>query len=334
MKNRIIARAAQSIFTIIVVISLTFVLIRFLPGGPMQYLRAQMMQQHSGQSVEQINRLVQVYTNVNPSKPLYIQYFSYVDSILHLDLGKSIWYGKPVSSILLGALPWTLLVMLISTVLIFSIGVLIGAVMAYLEGGRLDLATSMVSIFLTLIPYYVAAVILLYILSYQEGWFPTGGRYGSVAVSLSMPFLISVAKHACLPILSVVVTGFGLQALAMRGNSIQVLGEDFLHVARLRGVPDSRIAIRYVGHNAILPMYTGLMISIGFLFGGSVILEQIFSYPGVGYYMFKAISARDYPLMMGAFLVITCAVVIAIFIADMTYGFIDPRIGGENREAY
>ena len=176
----------------------------------------------------------------------------------------------------------------------------------------------------------------LFLVGYQWQVFPTGGRTSeTVEAGLSLAFLFDALYHAALPVLSFVLTRFGFQALAMRGNSINVLGENYLRAAELRGLPSRHIAFQYVGRNAVLPLYTTLMISIGTMFGGTVILEQIFTYPGVGYYMFQAIDARDYPLMMGAFILITTAIVIAILFADLTYGLIDPRAGGgETRETY
>jgi peptide/nickel transport system permease protein len=217
----------------------------------------------------------------------------------------------------------------------FGIGVSFGAIMAYFEGGKFDTGTTVVSIILTSTPYYIFALLFLAFFAYQRQWFPTGGRLSAgVSPGFTLRFLFDVLHHAALPILSIVLTDFGGWALSMRGNSIRVLGEDFLRVARLRGLPARTIAMKYVGRNAILPMYTGLMISIGFAFGGAVILETIFAYPGVGYYILKAVNARDYPLMMGGFLIITIAVVVGILIADLTYGRIDPRAGGEDRESY
>ncbi|GAB6878317.1 hypothetical protein JCM17823_05910 [Halorubrum gandharaense] len=144
-----------------------------------------------------------------------------------------------------------------------------------------------------------------------------------------------VATLAALPALSFIVTGYGLLALTMRGNSIQVLGEDYVRVAQLRGLPDRRIALRYVGRNAVLPLYTSLLISIGFMFGGSIILEILFQYRGIGFEMNEGIIYRDMPLMMGTFLVITFGVVIALWVGDATYGKLDPRIkSGDEGEAY
>lgn len=331
-------RTAQAMVTVLAVITITFGLIRLMPGGPVAYIRSQLVQQQSGQvSMERVNALVEVYTNVNPDEPLYIQYTNYLLNILQGDFGVSMFYSAPVTDILVSAAPWTVFLMSISLVLTFSIGITLGAIMAYIEGSRFDVTSTVVSIFLNSIPYYVMAVILVYILGYQLNWFPTGGRVSSdVPAGLNLEFIASAFYHATLPILSLVVTGFGIQALSMRGNSVRVLGEDYIRVARLRGLAPHDIALRYVGRNAILPMYTGMMISIGFMFGGSVILEEIFAYPGIGYYMFRAISARDYPLMMGTFLLITIAVVIGIYVADLTYGKLDPRAGhgGGEREAY
>jgi len=333
MLNRLLNRIGQAVLTVFVVVSLSFGLIRLLPGGPLDYLRAQLQQQSTGAvDSERINQLVESYTNVSPSEPIIVQYIDYMSSILTGDFGESIWYSnQEVSAIIARALPWTLLIMTISILLMFVLGILLGAVMAYREGGQFDLSATGFSILLNSVPYYVAALVLLYLFAYQLQWFPTRGQMTSgTTAGLNWPFIAGVLNHAALPILSLVITGFGGWALSMRGNSIQVLGQEYLRVARLRGLPERRIAVRYVGRNAILPMYTNLLIAIGFMFGGSVILEEIFTYPGIGFYLFQSINARDYPLMMGTFIVITVAVVIGVFVADLTYGLIDPRTKGNN----
>ncbi|GAA0249792.1 ABC transporter permease [Halobacterium noricense] len=303
----------------------------------MDFLRAQLIQQQGGNFDQaQLNALVEAYTNMQPNDPLLQQYIDYMIGLATGDLGRSVWYGEPVSEILASALPWTVFIMSIGLLLTFTLGVVLGAIMAYVEGSKFDVIATLVSIFLSSIPYYVAAIMFLMIFSLWNQWFPTGGRMNpNTTPGINLPFIIGVFYHAALPIASIVVTGLGMQALSMRGNSVRILGEDYLRVAHLRGLSSNRIALRYVGRNAILPMYTGLMISIGFMFGGSVILEEIFGYPGIGYYMLQAISARDYLMMMGAFLLITIAVVLGIYIADLTYGKIDPRAGeGANRESY
>lgn len=329
-------RIVQSVFTIWAVVTLSFAMIRFMPGGPAAYLRSKLIQSGADVSSAELQQQVELYLNVNPDRPLWVQYMDYMWALLHGDLGVSIWFQEPVLQILIEALPWTLFVTSVALFISFGIGILLGGLMAYNESSRFDSMTTLLAMFINSIPFYLIAIILVYFLGYQLGWFPTGGTMGpGVEPGFTPAFLLSALHHAALPVASLVIAGFGGWAVGMRSNSIQVLGEDYLRVARLRGLPERRIAWRYVMQNAILPMYTGLLISIGFLFGGAVILEKIFSYPGLGYYLFKAVSTRDYPLLMGGFLMITIAVVIAVFIADLTYGRLDPRVeSGESDEAF
>lgn len=330
--NWILKRIGQSIFTALMAITVSFFLIRFLPGGPMDFLKAQLRRRlggvgSGGQAEQRLNSMMEVYANIRPDDPIYIQYLDYVLAVLQGDLGKSFYYGEPVTDILVSALPWTLLVMVSGLFLTFVLGVSFGAMMAFFEGSKVDLFSTALFISVNSIPYFIAGLLLIYVFGYRLGWFPTNGRVApGLTPQQPLAYIQSVIYHATLPILSIAITGVGGWAISMRGNSISVLGETYMRVGHLRGLPDRRLILEYVGRNAILPMYTSLMISIGFVFGGSVILERIFVYPGVGYYMVEALNTRDYILLMGGFLVITLAVVVGIFIADLTYGFIDPRI--------
>ncbi|EJN57571.1 hypothetical protein HSB1_39320 [Halogranum salarium B-1] len=284
----------------------------------------------------EINARIAAQTNIAVDEPVYIQYIDYMTAMLQGDFGQSIWYDRAVTSVIGPAIPWTVFLTASALFLAFTIGVSLGAFMAYKEGSTFDVASTGIGLVLNSTPGYVVALLSVAFLGYRFDLFPTGGRYASeLTPGLTLPFLTSVLYHGTLPILSMAVVGFGGWALSMRGNSIRVLGEDYLRVARLRGLPTRRIAIRYVARNAILPMYTGLMIAIGTVFGGAVIIENIFAYPGVGFYLIQAINARDYPLMMGGFILITVAMVIGITIADLTYGWLDPRAkGGASRESY
>jgi ABC-type dipeptide/oligopeptide/nickel transport system permease component len=333
-------RLGQAVLTVFSVITLSFGLVRLMPGGPMDFLRARLRQQmvQSGAQVneERLRAQVETYTNVQPDRPIIEQYINYMMSILTGDFGRSLWYREPVVDILADALPWTFLLMSTAILSMFLIGIVVGGLMAWYEGSNFDASLTGVIMFLTSVPYYVFAVLGLLVFAYQAGWFPISGRVDPTATAgFNIKFLTSVVHHAFLPYLSLVVTGFGGFALGMRGNSISVLGEDHIRVARLRGLSDRRIAIRYVARNAILPMYTGLVISIGTMFGGAIILERLFNYQGLGFYMVQALEARDYPLLMGGFILITTAVVIALLVADLTYDLIDPRIGSaQSRESY
>ncbi len=327
-----IRRLGQSVFTVWAVMTLTFVLTRFMPGNPIDYFLVEV-----GPDLDdpaQAYEMAELYMNINPEDPLYIEYYDYMTAFMQGDLGRSMSMNMPVEEVLAIAIPWTLFVMSWAVFLGFTAGISIGAVMAYWEGGKFDTALTGYATIITSIPFYVLALVLLTVFAYRLNWFPTGGRQPEgVEPGFNFLYLTGIVHHAMLPVFSMFVTS-GMAALTMRGNSIRVLGSDYLRVARLRGLSDPTIAIHYVARNAILPMYTGLMIAIGSMFGGAVVLEEIFVYRGMGWYLIEAVRARDYPLMMGAFTVITIAVVIALLIADLTYGKIDPRAGGENREAF
>jgi peptide/nickel transport system permease protein len=329
-------RIAQSVFTLWVATTLAFVLVRMLPGGPEAYIRSQLVASGEQMPPDQIAALVEAYMAYRPDDPVWIQYRDFMENLLlEGSLGQSLWYTRPVMDIMLQALPWTLYYSAISLVLGFTIRVILGAAMAYREGSKFDYGVTISGFFLGSIPYYVVALLTVIFFGFQLGWFPTSGHYDyqSVDPGLNLAFYLSVAYHSVLLIFAWVPGWLG-GALGMRANSIRILGEDYLRVARLRGLREKRIASRYVARNAVLPMYTSLMIRIGSLFGGSIILEEIFSYPGLGFYTFQALQARDFPLLIGGFLFTTTATLFGITLADFTYGLVDPRAGGEDRETY
>lgn len=318
-------RLLQAVVTVWAVMTISFGLVRLLPGNPVDFLVVQLMQQ--GMEPQEAQQRAATMINIDPNQAIHFAYIEYMFDVMRGDLGQSIWYEEPVIDILASALPWTIFVMSWGVLMSFLLGIVGGAVMAYFEGERIDVALTGYATFMTSVPYYILAIILLVFLSYQFGLFPISGRMPSgVTPGVNGPFIAGIIYHAALPVLSMIVVTGGI-ALSMRGNSVRVLGEDYIRVARLRGLPDYQIATRYVGRNAVLPIYTGLMISIGAMFGGAVVLETIFQYRGMGFYLVRAVETRDFPLMMGAFTLIAVAVVIALVIADLTYGKIDPRAG-------
>ena len=332
-------RTARAVFTVWMAITLTFGIIRFMPSGPIQQIRAQIVRNRPEIDGDQLETLLQArleQLNLHLDAPLHMQYYYYMESLAQGNLGQSISQSDSVAQIVANSLPWTAFVMTTATILVFVIAIIGGAILAYREGTVLDSAASSVGVLSAAVPFYVLAFVLILVFGYRLGWLPTGGKKDALMqVQLNLDFIVSVIRHAILPIASVVLTQAGLQALAMRGNSIQVLGEDYVRVGRLRGLSDRRLATRYVGRNAILPMYTGFLTLIGFNLGGSIILEEVFNYRGMGFYMFEALQLRDYPLMMGIFLVYTIALVLSVYIADLTYSWVDPRVkqGGAS-EAY
>lgn len=342
--NYYLKRVGQAVFTLLSVITLAFVLYRLMPGGPAQYMRMQLMTAGSdsfvggggARSAEQINRLVEAYTGFQPDKPIYLQYIDYVKGIiLHQDFGRSIWQSEPVFDVLFKAMPWSIFVSVYGLVAGFAMTIILGAVMAYAEGSGFDKSMTVLIMVLHSIPYYVVGILGLSFLAYQLGWFPTAGRMNpNTTPGLNYAFMAGVVHHGALPILTAFVSAFGGGALGMRANSVRVLGNDYLRVARLRGLSNSRIALRYVGRNAMLPMYTSFMIGISAVFSSSVIMERIFTYPGVGWYTFGALERKDYPLLMGSLIFFTTITLIGVLVADLSYGIIDPRADTNDQESY
>ena len=353
--KRIVSRIGQGIVTFIAASTIAFVLFRMMPGGPVQAMTAQRYNQcvKSGGhcDLEAIQRRVESIVNIDPNQPIPSAYVDFlIDLTLHQELGRSIMYNQPVFDLLITALPWSIFISLFGLTLGWTFNILWGAALAYKEGTFFDKAGTLFALAGNSTPYYVAAIIALAYFGFTLHWFPTGGRYppdlflslpivgvvideSSVTPGFNVPFIVGVIWSAALPIF----TGFilGVSGLRMRGNSIRVMESDYIRVARLRGLSQTRIAQRYVARNAILPIYTAFMIGIAGVFSSSIITERIFTYPAVGWYTFNALVNRDYPLLMGAFLFFTGVTIAGIVIADLTYSLVDPRIsGGGSDEAY
>lgn len=324
-RGYVIRRVGQAALTLTLVVIITFWIIRLLPGDPEAFFRAQQVSQSRVSSGQGYN-ISSVTEGVNYDRPIWKQFVNYISNLVNGNLGTSIYYERPVTDILVDAIPWTIFIVGTGLLFVYSIGILLGAYIAYREGTKLDVAVSSLATVLNSIPYYVAGILLVFFLGYNSNLFPSAGRLPKgVSAGLTPEFILGAVHHAILPIISIVITAFGFRALSMRGNSIQILGEDFVRVANLRGLSSRRITSQYVARNAVLPMYTGFLIALGFLFGGSIVLERIFQYQGLGFVFFTAIASRDYPLMMGAFLLISIVVILGLLVADLTYGLIDPR---------
>jgi len=335
-------RVGQSVLVFFATVTVTFALYRMLPFGPVEMMRVNLMNElvqqgnPSPQQVEKINRMVEAYTGINPDQPWYVAYYEYLhDIVVYQDFGVSITKREPVFDILFRAMPWSLFISIYGLALGTTVSLLLGAAMAYTEGSRFDAGMTIFSIVNTTIPYYIVAIVALIVFSFNLGWFPSGGRMTQgTTPGFNYPFVAGIVEHAALPILSSFVAGFG-GALAFRGNCIREMGKGYIRLARLRGISQGRIAIRYVGRNALLPIYTSIMMGIASLFGSSIILETIFNYPAMGFVTFEALMDRDYPLIMGSFIFFTTLTLLGILIADLTYGIIDPRVkGGADRESY
>jgi peptide/nickel transport system permease protein len=267
----------------------------------------------------------------DPNASLLEQYTDYMSNLLRGDLGKSITSARtPVIDQIMKYLPWTLFAVGVGLLISFVVGVLVGLAMAYGRGGILDnLMTAFASISYG-IPDFVVAFMILLIGGIQLEIFKVGDYIGGVDPDLDAGFnrayLHSLIQHAILPILTYVLSTIGGWMLTMKSSTVSTLGEDYITVAHARGLPQRRILFSYVGRNAMLPLLTRLAISVGFVLSGSIIIETIFIYPGLGKYLFEMVNKRDYTTIQGIFLVTSAAVVLSNILADLLYGVLDPRV--------
>jgi len=336
LRRYVARRALASLAIIYIVISVSFFIVRLMPGNPVSALESQLSSQ--GMTTQQIDQQVNAIYALTPRAPLWEQYINYIWSALRGNLGRSITDpSETVVHIIANALPWTIFVVGTALVISFVVGVAIGAVMAALQHTKLVKVATFVVSMLSAVPNYLVAIVLLYLLADLHPIFPTGAAYSvNVTVGFSWAFIASVVVHAVLPIASYVVTSFAGWALAMKGTAVSVLGAEYVRAAESRGVGARRVTQTYVGRNSMLPQVTSLALSAGFMFGGSVLIETYFSYPGIGDQLGQAVNSRDYAVMMGCFLLITVAVVVANFLVDLLYPLVDPRIarpGGANAVA-
>ena len=329
-QNFYVRRIANALFTIWVVSTIIFFLIRLLPGNPVEQYIARLIETQ-GMDYENARSQAAALFAIDLDAPLWKQYFDYLTNLLQGNLGVSITSpGTSVSAIIARFLPWTLFSVGIGLILSFTFGILLGLMMAYRREGFLDHTLTIFASVVSSIPNYLIGILLVVWLGVQWKILPIAQMRGTmspgVTPSFSLAFLQDALFHAFLPITTYVLTTVGTWMLSMKGSTVGTLGEDFVTVARARGLKDWRITTAYVGRNAALPLFTQLTIAIGFVVGGSFLIETLFQYQGIGYVLSGAIAQRDYPVMQGVFLVITVSVILANLLADFLYGWLDPRI--------
>jgi len=308
-----------------VVSTFTFFIVHALPGDPVQVQYETLLAR--GVPPDQAQHQVAVMYGFVPHTSVWHQYGDYIFGLAHGDFGQSISYtGVGVGHIVLAAAPWTVVLVLTGILASFLVGVSLGVLAAVRRSSRIGDLLSVSGSLLHGIPQFVLALLLLYIFSTQLAIMPYGAPYdASYSPGLNWPFMQSVISHAILPVAAYALSSYGGWLLTMKSSVISVLGDDFILAAELRGLRGITV-MRYVARNAILPLFTILALSIGFMFGGSVFIESIFDYQGLGQMLLSSISARDYPLMAGAFLLITAAVIVANILAELVYTVIDPRV--------
>ncbi len=327
----------QGLITIWAVTTFTFFLIRQMPGNPVETMIDDLMTRQA-MTYEEAYRTAATLFNFDPSQPLHLQYLDFLSGLVQGDLGSSITRGGvSVTSLILRYLPWTLFCVGTALVISFVVGVALGLAMGYWRGSWFDNVITLVASVISGIPDYILALLIILIFGVQLQWFRIGEVRGGVnpniAPGFTLEYIGSIIQYALLPMTIYVLSSVGTWVLSMKSSTISTLGEDYITVAKARGLSQRRILTSYVGRNAMLPLITRLAISVGFVVGGSVIIEEMFQYPGLGRNLYVAITGRDYTTMQGIFLVITAAVVFSNILADMAMGWLDPRVrlekGGE-----
>jgi peptide/nickel transport system permease protein len=312
------------VFTLWAALTLNFLLPRLMPGNP----ALAMLAKFHGQLGPGALHALEILFGVNTDKSLPAQYVTYLHQVATGNLGVSLeFYPASVTSVIGGAIWWTLGLVGVTTVLAFVLGTGLGIVSAWRRGGRLDSVLPPVFVITSAVPYFWVGMVLVLIFGITLGWLPSqGGFYVSTDTpGLSLVYFEDVLSHAALPAITLLITTIGTWILTMRNTMITTLAEDYVRMARAKGLPGRRIMVDYAARNAILPNLTGFAMSLGFVVSGAILIEYVFNYPGVGYMLLQAVQSEDFPLMQALFLLITVAVLLAILIADIATALLDPR---------
>jgi peptide/nickel transport system permease protein len=308
-------------------VTMNFFIPRLAPGDPVQLMLGNMEKSGVRPSAETMLSL-EASLGVHSSDPIWVQYFKYIYDLLHGNFGRSFTnYPMPVVDVLNQGILWTLGLGTIAVIIGFVLGCVIGIVTAWKRGTIVDSALSPALTFLYAIPPFWLALIVVYIFGFTLGWFPFADGYDTTLnVGLSWDFISSVVYHGFLPALTLVVSSLAGWMLVMRNSMVGVLSDDYVMMARAKGLKQSRVLLMYAARNAILPNIANFALALGFVVSGQVLTEIVFSYPGIGDALFLAVQQRDYPLIQAAFLLIALGVLGANFIADMLYAVLDPRV--------
>ena len=326
----------KALFTIWLVTTITFFMIRAMPGNAIDILMQDLTAQ--GVSPEDARDQAAALMGIDLDQPLASQYLDYLGNVIQGDFGRSYRSaGLQVTAMITTVLPWTLFSVGLSLLITFVLGIALGSIMAYKRDTWIDhLLSNLAATLDAVSPYLIG---LLAILFFGIIWklVPIMDMRGAMSSGMkpgfTLEFVSDIFRHVRVLLLVYVLSSIGSWMLQMKSNTVATLGEDYVTVARARGLTDGRILTAYVGRNATLPLFTRLATSIGFVVGGSVLLETLFTYRGIGFMLARSISDRDYPVMQGVFLIITISVVFANLLADYVYGWLDPRVhilGGDN----
>lgn len=326
--NFVLKRVGLLLLIIWSAATLNFFIPKITPRNPLRE-KLLMEASRSGYIPPGFDEMVKAYeVKFGLDQPLWLQYGRYLGDMSRFDLGYSISnFPKTVGTLIGEALPWTVGLLVVTTTLAFLVGSLLGALLAWPRSPAW--LNYLVPPLLTLsaVPFYLLGLILIYFVAFQWKWLPLGGGYsiGSVP-SLSIPFILDILKHAILPALAIVLANTGGWAIGMRGMMVTVQGEDYMTFAEAKGLKNWRLFYKYAVRNALLPQVTGLALSFSYIVSGAVLVELVFGYPGIGSLLARAIQQLDYFTIYGVVFILIVAIGIAMFVMDMIYPLLDPRI--------
>lgn len=308
--------------------TLNFFIPKLTPRNP---LREKLLMEatRTGYIPPGFEEMVQAYEEkFGLNKPLWEQYASYLGDMLQGDLGYSIAnYPKTVWELIMEGLPWTVGLLVTTTLLAFLIGTLLGALMSWPKASNLFRYVLPSFLIFGAIPAYVIALTLIYFIAFRWKLLPIGGGYGIGTVpNMSVDFAIEILRHSILPALALVLASAGGWAIGMRGMMVTVQGEDYMTFGEAKGLKDWRLFYRYGVRNALLPQITGLALALSHIVSGAVLVELVFGYPGLGTLLARSINQLDYFTIYGIVFVIIVSLGISMFIMDMVYPLLDPRI--------
>lgn len=308
-----------------VVATMLFLIFRLMPGNPLvAYIDPMFTEEMEQQLLRQFGL----------DKPLHVQYAVYLANLVRGEFGNSFFTREPVSRIVVGVLPNTLILTLTALIVAYAVGVLQGAFLAARRGTKLEGVGIPLVLATRAAPEFWVGMLALAVFSFHFTWFPSSGATspGSVFSSEWAKFFsLDFLRHLVLPAATLALYLQGLPTLLMRNTMLEVMDEDFVSFARMRGLPERTIVIRHALRNALLPVVTAFALGVGYSIGGNVIIETVFSWPGLGRELVRAVSAKDYPVAQAAFLMIAGIMVVMNFVADTLYSFLDPRVSYERK---
>jgi peptide/nickel transport system permease protein len=322
-RQYVIRKVVQAFLTLVAILIFNFFLFRvWSPGDPISFLTRG---QGANISLEERQELIAEY---GLDKPVFGQFTEYVTDTFSGNLGVSSFFqGEPVKDVFLRFLPPTLLLVGISTALSMAIGLWMGIRSGWRRGSGFDRFSMFFSLVLYSMPEFWLGMLLLLLFSTALGWFPVGGRVSTDVSSLgTMDYIIDVAEHLFLPVLTLTLGYLGEFYLVMRSSLLDVLGEDYIKTARAKGLLERNVLNRHAVRNAMLPTVTLIALSIGYVIGGAITVEVVFSYQGLGLLTYTAIVAKDYWLLQGLFLFFSAAVIVFNLASDLVYAYLDPRV--------